>query len=131
MKITATFGPALIACAAPSQTSLPRPPHPILSDVPAIEAALATLFRLSKREAIQRGLTAEQDLAAQQLRSEHGRLAALIADPVTEAVCNAASVLASHLKRVVPLDQQPASAARLTALSGPETRYDADTRSRH
>ncbi|WP_210246536.1 hypothetical protein, partial [Methylobacterium sp. WL12] len=89
------------------------------------------LVRRSKQEAIRGGCTPERDMAAQQFVREHGALAALIADPVNEAIHFAASILMSHLKLVVPQDQQPASAARLSALSGPEKRYAADTRPRH
>ena len=111
--------------------SPPPPPHPILSDVPAIEAALGTLFRLCKHEAIKRGLMPELDLAAQQFRAEHGRIAALIADPVTQALCDAASVLTHHLRSLVSEEEQVACVARLRDLAGPEGLYNADKRLRH
>ena len=136
MKVSARLGaayymPSEITLLSRSPPKNPVASHPIMQDVPAIEMALATLYRMNAREGIRRGLTPEQDLAAQQFRSDHGPIAALIADPVTEAICYAASVLTLHLKTIVPLDQQAACAARLMALSGTETRYDADKRPRH
>ena len=120
MKVSARLGaayymPSEITLLSKSLPKTPVASHPIMQDVAAAEMALATLFRMNAREGIRRGLTPEQDLAAQQFRSDHGPIAALIADPVAEAICNAASILTHHLKAIVPLDQQAACAARLMA----------------
>ena len=109
----------------------PKPPHPILSDVPAIEAAVATLLRLSKKHAITRGITPEHDMAANEFKAQHGDLAALIADPVSEAAYQMAAVLLARLSRLNRPEDYSASSARIEAMAGSEKRYAADKRPRH
>ena len=110
---------------------LPKPPHPILKDIPAVEAAIATLLRLSKQHAIARGVTPEHDMAANQFEEEHGALAALIADPVSAAAYQAAAVLVAHISKLNRPEDYAASSARIEAMAGPESRYAADKRPRH
>ena len=109
----------------------PKPPHSILADIPAIEGAVASLLKLSKANAIARGITPEVDLAAQRFREEHGDLAALIADPVGEAAYRAAAVLMAHISKLNRPEDYAASSARIEAMAGPESRYAADRRPWH
>ena len=108
-----------------------KPPHPITQDIPAVEAAIATLLRLSKQHAIARGVTPEHDMAANQFGEEHGALAALIADPVSAAAYQAAAVLVAHISKLNRPEDYAASSARIEAMAGPESRYAADKRPRH
>lgn len=130
MKITARLATGWTAPAvhagrpSPSGEAVnPRPGHPILRDQPAIEAALATVLLAGKNDAIRRGVTPEQDVAAAAFRAEHGALAACIVDPVGEACAGVAAVLLAHLKSIVSDDELHAAALRIGEQTGGIPRY--------
>ena len=126
MKITATFGLALL-----TNQPLPKNLPPIMADLGAIEEALTAIVRASNAHAVSMGREPEIDLAVGELRSDHGIIAALIADPVSEAFNLAGSILAQRIRNLTTDEECAAISRRIRALADPKARYAADTRPRH